>query len=286
MISIAFFSHFFSLFSVCSLWVFEKKRFAIMAIATSIICAVLTSVISPKALFIITIYFAANYLFFKVQVRPFSKAMLGIMIFVISWLLASHMVSGFISWQIVNEEQISVDGEKYSLYLNIDKVIAGLGITIFALVPLRRAIHIRNMIVKMLPSTILAVSIVAFAGMVMKVVSFDPKFPDLWITWIVISLLVHCVAEEALFRLFLQGGIQNILSTYKYAPVISILISSAAYTAYMFPESTNFLAAIFVGNLFFGYVYYKTQRVEASILLHFIINLIHFFFFTYPSLSQ
>ena len=29
MISIAFFSHFFSLFSVCSLWVFEKKRFAI-----------------------------------------------------------------------------------------------------------------------------------------------------------------------------------------------------------------------------------------------------------------
>ena len=286
MISIAFFSHFFSLFSVCSLWVFEKKRFAIMAIATSIICAVLTSVISPKALFIITIYFLANYLFFRAPVRPFSKAMLGIMIFVISWLLASHMVSGFISWQIVNEEQISDGGEKYSLYLNMDKVIAGVGIMIFALVPLRRSIHIRNMIIKMLPSTMLAISIVAFAGIVMKVVSFDPKFPDLWITWIIISLLVHCVAEEALFRLFLQGGIQNILSTYKYASVISILISSAAYTAYMFPGSTNFLAAVFVGNLFFGYVYYKTQRVEASILLHFIINLIHFFFFTYPSLSQ
>lgn len=286
MVSIAFFSHFFSLFSVCSLWVFEKKRFALMALVTSLICALLTEVITLKALFIVATYFLANLLFFKMKPNHLSKMVLSIMIFSFSWMLANHMISGFISWQIINSELISVDGEKYSLYLNMDKVIAGLGILIFALVPIRRSIHFRHMVLTMLPSTIWALVIIAATGMLLKVVNFDPKFPDLWVTWIIVSLLVNCVAEEAIFRLFLQGGIQNVLSTYKYAPVIAILISSTAFAAFHAPQSTNYLIAIFIASLFFGYVYHITKRVEASVLLHFITNFIHFFFFTYPLLNQ
>ncbi len=286
MISIAFFTHFFSLFSVCSLWIFDKKKFAIFAIVTSVMCAMLTSVINLKGLFIICAYFFANFLFFRCKVNPFSKTMLGIMIFAMAWILASHMIDGFISWQIVNQEQISTNGEKYSLYLTLDKVIAGVGILVFALTPIRRVKHIKHMLIGMLPTTLLSVSIIAIAGLMLKVVSFDPKFPELWATWIVVSLLVHCVAEEAIFRLFLQGGIQNLLSSFKYAPIISILVASIGYTVYMMPQPTNFLGAIFVGNMFFGYIFYKTQRIEASILLHFLVNFIHFFFFTYPLLNQ
>ncbi len=285
MFSISFFSHFFSLFSVCALWLFEKKRFALIAIIISVAIAVITHVISVRALFIVVTFFLANYLFYQRQLGHFTRAVLAIMIFSIAWLLASHWIGGFISWQITYGEVLSPDAEKFSLYLNLDKVIAGVGIMVFGFTPLRRRVQIVHMLSLMMPASILCISIIAAAGLLLKVVNFDPKLPDIWVTWMIISVLVHCFAEETIFRYFLQGGIQNILSTYKYAPLIAILVSSTAFTFYQAPQPTNFLVAVFVGSLFFSYVFYKTKRVEASIILHFMVNFIHFFFFTYPSLG-
>lgn len=285
MFSLSFFAHFFSLFSVCSLWLFEKRYFALLSIGIGVICALITNVISQSALFIIVIYFLANYLFYKKQVSHFASGVLAIIIFAIAWMLSSHLVPGFISWQIIYSEILSPDAEKFSLYLNMDKVIAGMGIMVFGFIPLRRSIQIRHMIITMLPASILCILLISITALVMKVVNFDPKFPDLWITWILISLLVHSFAEEVIFRYFLQGGIQNILITYKYSPLISILVSSTAFTFYQAPQPTNFLISVFIASLFFAYVFHKTKRVESSILLHFMVNFVHFFFFTYPSLG-
>ena len=41
-----------------------------------------------------------------------------------------------------------------------------------------------------------------------------------------------------------------------------------------------------LNNLFFTCVSEKTQRIEASILCHFGVNIIHFIFFTYPALAN
>jgi len=41
-----------------------------------------------------------------------------------------------------------------------------------------------------------------------------------------------------------------------------------------------------VAGIVYGYAYEKTQRIEASILCHFGVNIIHFIFFTYPALAN
>ncbi len=285
MFSLSFFAHFFSLFSVCCLWLFEKRHFALMSITIAIICGCITNVIDLIALVITAGYFLANYLFYQRQVGHIISAILAIIIFVVAWMLSSHWIGGFTSWQIIFGEVLSPDAEKFSLFLNIDKVIAGVGIMVFGFIPLKRSVQIRHMIVAMLPSSILCISLISGAAVVLKVVNFDPKFPDLWITWILISLLVHSFAEETIFRYFLQGGVQNVLSTYKYTPIISVIVSSMAFTFYHAPQPTNFLISVFIASLFFGYVFHKTKRVESSIILHFMVNFVHFFFFTYPSLG-
>ena len=38
-------------------------------------------------------------------------------------------------------------------------------------------------------------------------------------------------------------------------------------------------------GLGYGWVYLRTERIEASILTHFLLNCIHFVFFTYPALA-
>ena len=42
---------------------------------------------------------------------------------------------------------------------------------------------------------------------------------------------------------------------------------------------------LFAGTagLFYGYTYQKTKRIEASMLVHFCLNMVHFLMFTYPN---
>ena len=40
-----------------------------------------------------------------------------------------------------------------------------------------------------------------------------------------------------------------------------------------------------VAGLGYGWVYHKTQRVEACILLHVLLNTVHILFFTYPAIG-
>jgi len=285
MVPLAFFSHFFSLFSVCSFWLFEKKRFSLIMLCVAIACAYITSVIDNLALFISCIYLLATYTFYKLNPSVISRFFLSIMIFVLAWILADNMITGFKTWEIIQNEIISSDGARYSLNLYFDKVIAGLGLLIFGITPLRRVSHIKTMLLSMMPGSIMSIITVASLGMLLGVVAIDLKFPDIWIVWIAISLLVNSVAEEVIFRFYLQGGISRFLEGNPFAGFISISVASMAFTIYHAPNSTNFLASVFLASLFFGYVYHKTKRIESAILLHFITNTIHFFVFTYPFIN-
>ncbi|MCI5120133.1 MAG: CPBP family intramembrane metalloprotease [Candidatus Electrothrix sp. AUS4] len=40
-----------------------------------------------------------------------------------------------------------------------------------------------------------------------------------------------------------------------------------------------------VAGLGYGWTYLRTEQLEASILTHFLLNCIHFVFFTYPALA-
>jgi membrane protease YdiL (CAAX protease family) len=45
---------------------------------------------------------------------------------------------------------------------------------------------------------------------------------------------------------------------------------------------TIYVALSFIAGLFYGYAMMLTKRIEASIIVHFIVNLVHILMFTYP----
>jgi membrane protease YdiL (CAAX protease family) len=45
-----------------------------------------------------------------------------------------------------------------------------------------------------------------------------------------------------------------------------------------------YVALSTIAGLFYGFAYWKTKRIEASMLVHFGTNAIHFFAFSYPAL--
>lgn len=45
----------------------------------------------------------------------------------------------------------------------------------------------------------------------------------------------------------------------------------------------TYIGFVMIAGLFYGYVYYRPQRLEAAILTHFGVNTCYFLLFTYPA---
>ena len=69
------------------------------------------------------------------------------------------------------------------------------------------------------------------------------------------------------------------------SPFISIFISALLFAVTLPGHRQGgliFLAFVTLAGLFYGYVYHRTKRLEAAIFVHFLVNLTHFLFFSYP----
>ncbi|WP_088810390.1 MULTISPECIES: CPBP family intramembrane glutamic endopeptidase [Listeria] len=80
------------------------------------------------------------------------------------------------------------------------------------------------------------------------------------------------IAEETIFRGLIMGVILR-----KY-PKIAVIVSSLLFTFLHIPTDILSFLIYFVMAFGLAFMYYKTRRLEACILLHFINNLVAFFF--------
>jgi hypothetical protein len=116
-------------------------------------------------------------------------------------------------------------------------------------------------------------------------VRFDPKFPrESWL-WITVNLCFTCVAEEALFRGFIQAQLArlwgNVVRGGWYALLVSAVLFGLAHAA----GGPAYVTLATIAGVGYGWAYLRTGRIEASILTHFAVNATHFFGFTYPALQ-
>jgi hypothetical protein len=285
MISLSFISYFFAFFSVCSIWFFDQKKFAAIFFALALATAYITGIMSLEALAITLVYLALNWLYFKVDTSLLIKILTWIAIFIIAYFLASNWVVGFKSWKLISEEIISEGAEPYNLVLHFDAIIASMGILLFAFAPIRRLSQYKLVALKILPVVVVIIISLALFALGFNVVKVSPKVPDFWLIWLFSNLIITCVVEETIFRLFLQNTLSYILMSYRFRAFVSILVSSLFYAIYYTPIPMFSYITLLLLSSCYGYVYHVTKRIEASIILHFIVNSIHFFFFTYPQLQ-
>jgi membrane protease YdiL (CAAX protease family) len=101
-------------------------------------------------------------------------------------------------------------------------------------------------------------------------------------------LIFVSIPEEAFFRGFIQRELYQWFGSNPLAASGSILITSAFFTLLhlIWVANLPFLGLVFIASLIYGTIYQVTKSIESSILCHFGLNVIHFFFFTYPALEN
>lgn len=115
-------------------------------------------------------------------------------------------------------------------------------------------------------------------------VQWEAKFPRQFYIWAWGNLFFTCVAEEALFRGFLQRQLQMSLVGVRYGPVVGLVAASVLFGLAHYAGGVSYIILATVAGLGYGWIYQRTNSIEASILTHFSLNAVHFLFFTYPAL--
>lgn len=269
------------------LWVPSFKRVALWvpALIISIVFGLLSHRVGFIGLLFMLILACATYSL-KSSQKPFTRLLSAMVLFVLGLGLSLHWLPGFQNLRVLNNIQISPNGIPFSLYLNFDKTVVGLFIigilhqrimTRTQWKTLFTAIWLRALIV------ILVIAIVSFS---FKFIGFDLKLPPSLPIWAVTNLLFVCLAEEGFYRGFIQKYLCVCLQKMTYGHLIAIGISAILFGLSHFMGGTKYVILATMAGVGYGWIYWRTQRIEGSIITHFLLNLTHFLFFTYPALAN
>lgn len=196
--------------------------------------------------------------------------------------LGLHAFPGFSFWQVIDSVRLSDMSASFSLRYYLDKPIIGVLVLGLAYTGLCRSWpQWRELFSRAWLPMLATVAAVYLLSLLLGYTRWDPKYSSVFWLWAAKNLLFVCVAEEAFFRGFLQRELAELIP-HRQSKVIALIVVAGLFGVAHIAGGVNYMLLATVAGLGYGYVFYRTDRIEAAILTHFILNAGHFLLFTYP----
>jgi uncharacterized protein len=280
-------AHALLILSVFALWLpFPAFGWLILFIL-SITLGLSSGVLALPALVPIFILGAACWLMAKWKIARFAvfiKLVLAGIIAVIAFGFGAHLFPGFAAYPVINSVVLSEGAAAYSKTLSFDKTIAGLLILGFLAPRLQSRDGWTAMFRQGAPYALLTIIVVVSAALVLGYIRFDPKWTAVFIPWLLFNFLT-CVSEEAFFRGFIQSQLTTAFARIPRGEILALLVAAVLFGLAHIGGGAKYALVATLAGIGYGWVYYKTKRIEGAILTHLLLNSVHFSIFTYPYLA-
>ena len=271
---------------ILSLWLTPNPRVWLSLGALAIAFGIASGRVLALGVCAAVLLCLACFLYFRRRLRPGAKIAVGFVILLVSLLLGTHTLPGFKNWLILSGISLSPDAIPMNLYLNFDKALVGLFLIGWGYKPIQTLKEWRAMLAKTAPILLMTVAVLLGLCLGSGYVKVDFKWVEFSGLWLIVNLIFACVAEEALFRGFLQERLSAVLKPWKNGSILALLLTSILFGLAHFKGGTTLIVFATLAGIFYGLAYLRTKRLEASILTHFAVNAIHFLAFTYPALRR
>ena len=211
---------------------------------------------------------------------PPLDALLTVATILFSLALMAHVVPGFSNTLIVRDAVLSAGAVPYTLFMNFDKGQIGLFLLAFGPPLIASRADWVAMLKGAIPAALALIVVLMVCALLAGQIRLEPKWPDFLPTWLWSNLLFTCAAEEALFRGVIQRRLQRLTH-----PLVGLVIAAIFFGAAHYAGGVWSVVLATIAGVGYGWVFWRTNRIEASILTHFMVNTAHILGFTYPALG-
>ena len=271
---------------VACLWlpvsIFGQPLWLILA-ASAGFSGLISGQLTPLGLGLAVLYFFIAYRFSRAA-HSFEKGLSGLLLAAFSLLLGAHLLPGFHNLKALDAVLVSADGLPFTMYLNLDKTLVALGLLGWCTPRIFTRPDWRQLLPFLRSRGLIFLPLIFILALASGKVHWDPKLPSYTLLWMLTNLLFVCTAEEAFFRGFLQRQLALFGKDRPLRQTLPLVLASFVYGLSHFAGGSLYVAFFTLAGLYYGWAYQRTGCIEASILLHFLVNAAHFLLFTYPSL--
>ncbi len=272
---------------IIGLFFIRSRKILTLLMGIPILVAFTYGVINPMGLLSIGIFWGLCELHWC---HPSTKEWLNsirlLFIVIIALGFANHFIPGFHNLRVFTDLRVSELSSPFTMYLNFDKTIAAVILAVASGVLLKQTSPFgRKSLAETLKISVLCVALLIPVAVLSGYIILDPKLPETFWFWAFNNLIFVCFAEEIIFRGVIQNHLMQVARRYQISPFIPILVTSMLFGTVLLGHlhgGPAYIAFATISGLFYGYAYHTTNRLEAAILVHFIVNLSHFLLFSYP----
>jgi CAAX protease family protein len=204
--------------------------------------------------------------------------------FVIAVLLTLHLLPGFQNPVLLGPVTFTPDAVPFKMYLNFDKSAVGFALLLLYR-PLLRERGVARALIAGVGGAVLALLLTLPVALALGAVRWEPKYPEAFWLWALNNLLLVALAEEALFRGFLQTSLSRWFDGIPGAPLIALSIAAMAFGALHYGGGAAMIVLAALAGVAYGLAY-RYGGLLASMTAHFGLNTCHILLFTYPLLAS
>lgn len=256
------------------------KRLAVLLLLLATIMGLFQDVLDWPALAIL----GAIALLAWVRVEnPTNRAVLLIsetLLVLIAGGLFLHLLPGFNNPRQIEEMQVGPHSQPFSFYYNFDKALIPF-VLLAALPTLFRTqkFPAPHKILWLL--LLAAIPLLLYVAVLLGGLAIEPHWPDWLGSFMLANLFFVSLAEEAFFRGYVQQRLRQ-----KIGGVAALLIASVLFGLAHFPGGMMLVVFATLAGLIYGLAWHWSGRVWVATIVHFLFNMTHLLFFTYPALQH
>lgn len=194
--------------------------------------------------------------------------------------LLLHLLPGFNNPRQIEELQVGPNSAPFSFYYNFDKAL--IPFVLLAALPTLFRTQKFPPAHKILGLLLLAaIPLLLYVAVMLGGLAIEPHWPEWLGSFMLANLFFVSLAEEAFFRGYLQQRLRQ-----KIGGVAALLIASLLFGLAHFPGGMLLVIFATLAGLIYGLAWHWSGRVWVATGVHFLLNLTHLLFFTYPALQH